>query len=544
MTSTFTFIRVRGIPIGAHWTWLFVFGLVVWSLTSSLFPGAYPGLADGTYLAMGVAAGVLFFVSVLLHELGHALQAVRDDMEIEGITLWLLGGVARFRGMFPSPGAEFRIAIAGPVVSVAITAFFGLLAFLGGVADLPEPVIGVTEYLWRINGILVAFNLVPALPLDGGRVLRSWLWHRQRSFSAATVSASKAGKAFGFLLVAIGILNTFSGSDSGGLWFVFLGWFLIQAAGAEASMMQVRSTLGDRRVGDVMTTEVRSVAAGETVESFLVDVGPGPRHALYPVTRAGVMIGALSMEQAGAVPVQERAFVRVESVMTPRPDVRVLTPSDPVTSALELFQDEPRRAPVLEAERVVGFLSLSDIAHLLEVQGPAPQVGHGEPAKAGALVWVVVGFLMLLAAGYLYRPAAIVVEPGPVLDVTEDISISGVATGEVNGEYLLTSVRIRQPNALGLVWAMLRGREVMSEADVVPEGIDEQRYFEQERRIFRESQEFAAAAAAGAAGLDVSITGSGASVEQVVEGAPAAAGIRAGDTIVEVDGRTIELATD
>src|SRR5918995_4925117 len=138
MTSSFTIIKVRGIPIGAHWSWLFVFALVVWSLSSSLFPITYPGLGDNTYLAMGIVAGALFFISVLLHELGHAFRALSEGMKIDGITLWLFGGVARFTGTFPSPGAEFRIAAAGPAVSIAIAVMLWLVGLGADALGAPE----------------------------------------------------------------------------------------------------------------------------------------------------------------------------------------------------------------------------------------------------------------------------------------------------------------------------------------------------------------------------------------------------------------------
>jgi len=170
--STFVFLWVRGIPLGAHWTWLLVAGLVIYSLASSLFPATYPGLSDTAYVIMATVAGLLLFTSILLHELGHAFRALAEGMRIDGITLWLFGGVARFHGMFPSPGAEFRIAVAGPLVSAAIAALLGAVTALGARFGMPDPIQGTVDYLWRINAIVLAFHLIPALPLDGGRVFR------------------------------------------------------------------------------------------------------------------------------------------------------------------------------------------------------------------------------------------------------------------------------------------------------------------------------------------------------------------------------------
>ena len=161
--SSFTILRVRGIPIGVHWTWLLVFAIVVWSLGTALFPATYPGLDGATYLGMAVAAALLFFGSVLAHELGHALRALDEGQHIEGITLWLFGGVARLRGTPPSPGTELRVAAAGPAISALLAALFGGAALAGDRLGWPAALQGVVDYLGRINLILLAFNLVPAL---------------------------------------------------------------------------------------------------------------------------------------------------------------------------------------------------------------------------------------------------------------------------------------------------------------------------------------------------------------------------------------------
>ncbi len=239
MQSSFTLVRVRGIPIGVHWNWLLVFAIVVWSLATALFPATYPGLDGTTYLVMAVVAGAIFFGSILLHELGHAIRAQREGLKIEGITLWLLGGVSHLGELPQTPGAEFRVAIWGPSVSAALALAFGALAFVGDQTGFPSAIQGVVDYLARVNGLVFVFNLIPALPLDGGRVLRAWLWRRTGSFVAATRSAARAGSAFGFVLVAIGLVELFTptgGAGLGGLWLVFLGWFLIQAAQGEGQL--------------------------------------------------------------------------------------------------------------------------------------------------------------------------------------------------------------------------------------------------------------------------------------------------------------------
>jgi PDZ domain-containing secreted protein/Zn-dependent protease/CBS domain-containing protein len=545
MESSFTILRVRGIPIGAHWTWLIVFGLVVWSLARSLFPATYPGLDDGSYIAMGAVAGVLFFVSILLHELGHAVTAMREGMKIEGITLWLFGGVARFTGTFPSPGAEFRIAAAGPAVSIAIAAAFWLGSLATSALGASEAVVGVADYLARINAIVVAFNLVPALPLDGGRILRSYLWKRQSDFTVATRSATRAGVAFGVVLAAVGVLEFFtSGSGGGSLWFVFLGWFLIQAAQSESGSAVVQTALRGRRVSELMTTDVATVEPSMPLDRFLDDVIGARGHPTYPVVDGGRLVGMVSMRRAGEVPADDRAFRSVADVMDPVGLVTVLSPHDDMMETLFELQSGSKRAPVVDDGRLVGVISLSDAVRAVEV-GRVREPGPSQPAtSSGILVWVIVAGLIFAAGAYLYHPPVIVLRPGTTLDVAEDISITGVPTEDVNGRYLLTSVRLEQPNGLQALTSFVRGDDVLSTAEIFPAGVGEGNYFRQQQSVFRQSRILAAAAAADAAGMDVTIDGGGAVVEDVLEEAPAAEVLRPGDVIVEVDGEPIRLTTD
>lgn len=190
MNQGFQIARIAGIRISIHWSWIVVFVLITWTLAGSIFPDQNPGLSDGTYLAMGLAASVVFFACLLLHELGHALQARREGVEIEGISLWLFGGVTQFKGQFPSALAELRIAIAGPLVSLVLGLAFVVAAWGLG---LPQEVDGPAAWLGFINLFLLAFNMIPALPLDGGRVLRSLLWYRRGDLGEATRTATSIG---------------------------------------------------------------------------------------------------------------------------------------------------------------------------------------------------------------------------------------------------------------------------------------------------------------------------------------------------------------
>ncbi len=542
LASSFVLFRIKGIPIGAHWSWLFVFAFVAWTLATSLFPATYPDLAPSTYWAMAGVAAVVFFASIVLHEMGHALVALREGMRIEGITLWLFGGVARFSSMFPSPGAEAKIAIAGPAVSLVLAIAFAALARGGEAAGWAEPVRGVADYLARINVILLAFNLVPALPLDGGRVLRAYLWHRQESFEAATHSAARAGRAFGFVLVGVGLLGLFSGSGTGGLWIAFIGWFLVQAAQGEQAQASLRSAFHGLRVSDLMTPHPQSVSPHWTIGQFLQEAASPRGYSSYPVLDGDRPVGLVSVRAAHEAP--ERATVA--DVMLAGEEIPTLSPDTGVFDALEVLQDAPGRAVVLDEDgRLAGILSISDVGRAAELRRlraiPEPRPARG----AGGVVWFIVGLTILLAAAYFYHPPLAVLSPGPAFDVTPGIRISGVPTDEVDGKYLLASVAFSRPNALAVAVALFHpDREVLPLSAVMPRGLDPERFVARQRAIFEESRMIAAGAAARAVGMPVVLQGDGARVASVVPDSPADGVLRPGDVIVGVDGEEIELADE
>jgi PDZ domain-containing secreted protein/Zn-dependent protease/CBS domain-containing protein len=543
--SSFTILRVRGIPIGVHWTWLLVFAIVVWSLGTVLFPATYPGLDGATYLAMAVAAALLFFGSVLAHELGHALRALDEGQQIEGITLWLFGGVARLRGSPHSPGTELRVAAAGPAVSVALAALFGGAALAGDRLDWPAAVQGVVDYLGRINLILLAFNLVPALPLDGGRILRAWLWRRQASFVAATRSAARAGRAFGIVLVTVGLLELFTGAGLGGVWLVFLGWFLIQAAQDEATMALQRQVLGGRRVRDLMTPDPVAVPPDLTVAELIELAARARRFSTYPVVEDGRLVGVVPLRVVATVPSEERERRRVRDLMVPAREVPTVSPDQEVVDALAALGDRGARAMVTtEDGRLVGVLSGADVTHALEIERLR---GERQPEPAargpGLLVWAVVAVILLGAGAALYHPPYVVIAPGETADIGRDITVSGTATTPLTGRYLLTSVRLERASGLGTLLAALRtDRDVVPVGRVLPKGVDPREYAESQQKVFHEIRRLAAAAAARAAGLPVRVSGSGVRVVEVLPDSPAAGVLRPGDVIVTVDGQPVDDA--
>jgi len=367
MAGTIRLARIAGIDVEAHWSWLFIVALIVWSLAAGVFPSSNPGLGSGTYVAMGAVAALLLFVSLGLHELGHSLVARREGMEIEGITLWLLGGVSRFGGGgFPSAPAELRIAIAGPLVSVAIGAVLLAVAL---VTPLPSAVDGVVFWLGYVNLLLVVFNMLPALPLDGGRVLRAILWQRRGDLADATRTAAKVARAFGRALIGGGLVLVLFGFLAG-VWFALIGWFLLSAA-AQEELAAPQGLLGRLRVADVTIRELDVVPEGTTLERFLEDDVLRTRHTVYPVvtpTAERRIVGLVSFRDAQRVPRAERGRHLVTEVMTPVERVRVLDGDALLVEQLSTLLSSPqRRALVREDGQIVGMLSPTDALRVVDV---------------------------------------------------------------------------------------------------------------------------------------------------------------------------------
>jgi Zn-dependent protease len=363
VNPTLTLGRIAGVRVGINWSWLIVFGLIVWSLGASVFPAENPDLSGATYAAMAVVAALLFFTSLLLHELGHALQARRDGMEIEGITLWLFGGVASFKGMFPSADAELRIALAGPAVSAALG---GLFVAVAAALHGPPAVDGVAAWLGYINLLLLAFNLLPALPLDGGRVFRALLWRRRRDFRSATRLAATVGRGFAFGMIVVGLLLLVAGGGVGGLWLAFIGWFLLQAAGMEERSLVLREALAGLRVRDLMVLSPVVVPGGATLAEFMDEVAFTHHYTTYPVVEDGRAIGLLPFACVARVPRDAWADTRVRDCMLRQEDVPAVGADDDLLEALDQINAGGiNRALVMDDGRLAGLLSITDVVRLV-----------------------------------------------------------------------------------------------------------------------------------------------------------------------------------
>jgi Zn-dependent protease len=366
MGSSLRLGRIAGIEFGVNWSWLVVFALIVWTLASAVFPSTNPGLSKGTHIAMAIVAAFLFFLSLLLHEFGHALQARREGIEIDGITLWLFGGVARFKGTFRTAGAEFRVAIAGPLVSLVLGVLFVLIALISGI---PSEADGVAAWLGYINLTLLVFNLIPAPPLDGGRVLHAALWRLRGDYVWATRVAANVGRGFGYLLIAVGIAMFIFESSFSGAWLAFLGWFLLSAATAESRYLLTRQALSGLHVRDVMTPNPVVVSPDTTLGEFMDNIMVSERHTTYPVVDDGKPVGLLPFRCVANVPRTEWDARRVRDCLISLDQVPVLREGeDAVDAVAELSQSAGGHGLVLSNGALTGIVSTSDLTRALEAR--------------------------------------------------------------------------------------------------------------------------------------------------------------------------------
>jgi Zn-dependent protease len=348
--------RVFGIPVGISWTLLVVVGLLSYDLALGL-PGG-PTVAAVT--VAGVAA-VIFFTSVLLHELAHSLVARRYGLRVDGITLWLLGGVSRLEGEVPTAKAEFRIAIAGPAVSAALALGFGALALTAGGLALPAVVTSALAWLAVINGVVAVFNLVPAAPLDGGRVLGAALWALRHDRDRAKLGAARAGRVFGWILIGLGVATFVSGAGVFGLWPALLGWFVLSLADAETRFYRLRLATRGRTVAEVMTPVEADLPGWLTVDGFL-DQRVGVGTTAFLVDRwDGGPAGLVSLAALRAVPADARGHTRVLDVAVPVDSLPVAAPAEDLATAWVRATGPRPALLVRDGERVVGVVTAEDL---------------------------------------------------------------------------------------------------------------------------------------------------------------------------------------
>lgn len=364
-----TLFEIAGFAVKVDWSWAILAMLIAWSLAQGFFPSLYEGLPTAAYWWMGVAGVIGLFLSILLHELSHSVVARYYGLPIRGITLFIFGGVAELEEEPLSPRIEFRMAIAGPLLSVALAGLFYLATLLGQAFGWAEAVVGVARYLATLNLILAVFNLIPAFPLDGGRVLRAYLWHRWRDMRRATRVAANAGIGFSVVLMGIGILSVVSGDLGTGIWWILIGLFLRNAAMGSYYDLRTRQAIKGRTVRDFMSGAPVAVSPYLSIRQLAEDFVLRHHHEFFPVVEAGRILGSISMREIKDLPRDRWDNTRVGDLMIAISDANMVEARTDAMAALLLMQKRgASRLMVVDGGILVGILSLKDLLKQLSLQ--------------------------------------------------------------------------------------------------------------------------------------------------------------------------------
>ena len=361
--------KLLGFEVRLDLSWFFIAIFITWSLSKGLFPYFYKDLSPQTYWLMGIAGCLGLFLSVVIHEFAHSLVARRYGLPMKGITLFIFGGVAEMGDEPESPKVEFLMAMAGPVTSIILALIFFGLASGVRQADFPVPVFGVLQYLGGINGILAAFNLVPAFPLDGGRVLRSILWGIGHDLRWATRIASKIGYFFAVILIGLGFLQVIQGNFIGGVWWVLIGFFLQNAAKMSYQQLLAREVLQGEPVRRFMHGEPTVVSPSLSIKQLVEDYFYTYHYKMFPVVSEGKLVGCISTQQVKNIPREDWESHTVAEFSNSCDAGNSIPPDTDALKALEIMnRTNSSRLLVTEGDKLVGILSLKDLLQFFSLK--------------------------------------------------------------------------------------------------------------------------------------------------------------------------------
>ena len=368
--GSYRLLRLFGIDIFVHWSWLAIFALLTWWLAQGFFEDEYGDWTVGQRWGASVAAALAFFGSILLHELAHSLMAKREGLTVRSITLFIFGGVSALGGDPQTPGQEFRVAIVGPLVSFILAIVFGVItvvAFLSDVGDSPPAAVAL--YLSIVNFAVAVFNMLPGYPLDGGRVLRAGLWARGRNLLTATRRASMAGTFIAFGLIAVGVVSILAGNFIGGAWFIVIGWFLRNVSDASYQQLLFRSTLEGTRVADLVNRSFEAAPPDVTLSTLANEYMLAGGQRCVPIVVAADLLGLVTMRDLKRVPREEWETTSAFRAMTPREKLHEVHAREDIAAALEIMATENvNQLPVIEFSRFVGFVTRADVLRLMQVR--------------------------------------------------------------------------------------------------------------------------------------------------------------------------------
>jgi len=364
-----TLFKLLGFSVSIDASWVIILFLVVWSLAKGLFPSYYPDLAQLTYWLMGLVGAVGLFVSIIIHEFSHSLIARKHGLAIRGITLFIFGGVAEMTEEPETPKSEFFMAIAGPIASLMLSLLFALVYQAGDKLGWPTPAMGIIGYLSAINMLLVVFNLVPAFPTDGGRILRSVLWWIRDDIYWATRLASRISLIFATAIIFVGFVSLVSGNFIGGLWWILIGSFLFNAAGASYRHLLTERSFGGKTVRYFMNPEPVTVPSNITLQTFVEKYLYHYHFKMFPVVEGGSVTGIITVQDIKSVPREEWPRLSIGSLMQPQTPDNTVAADAPVKQALNQMNILGlSRLLVLDHERMVGIITLKDLLEYLALK--------------------------------------------------------------------------------------------------------------------------------------------------------------------------------
>lgn len=367
--SSWVIGAIRGIPIRIHFTWLIIFGLLSWTLASGYFPQHYPDLPIAAYWIKSIIAVLFLFGSVLVHELMHALMAQKLLVPIAGITLFALGGVSEMKQEPPSPSAEFLIAVVGPLASFVLAGFFWLVWVWLDSGDGEMTFAAIALYLVGLNAVVAVFNLLPAFPLDGGRILRAAIWGITRNLKRATYLATRVGQGFAYLLIVFGAMLLFAGAGFQGVWMALIGFFLLQGAQASYSQVVLKEALAGVAIRDIMVKDVVTVPPALRVRQLIHDYFLAHGYGGFPVVENGRVLGLVSLSDVKRVATEDYDRLTVREVMTRLTEQLTIAPEEDVSIAFQrMAEGDLGRLIVMERERMVGLVTKTGLSRFLQMK--------------------------------------------------------------------------------------------------------------------------------------------------------------------------------
>jgi Zn-dependent protease/CBS domain-containing protein len=358
-----------GFAVRADASFLIILTLVTWSLARGLFPQLYPDLSVQAYWIMAVAGAVILFLSVVVHEASHSVVARRYGIPMKGITLFVFGGVAEMHDEPPSPKAELLMAIAGPIASVVIAVVFLIIAAVGAVLGWRPEIVGVIQYVGFTNGLLAVFNMLPAFPLDGGRVLRAILWWRKGEIRRATRIASNFGNIFGWLLIFAGFYTLVTGNFIGGIWWLLIGTFLRYAATMSYQQIVVRQMLEGQPVSRFMNPNPiavpREIPLTELVEQYIYR----HHHSFFPVVSGDRLVGCVTTQDVKKIPREDWDGQTVGSIAQQCGTANTVAPqADAMQALTKMGKTGATRLMVVDNDRLVGLVGSKDLLQFLSLK--------------------------------------------------------------------------------------------------------------------------------------------------------------------------------